>query len=63
MKKPNEFIEVFMSLIKWFLIVLLINNLIWAGVFVIATSSEEVIITQDGQDNLQEMNNGTINKN
>lgn len=63
MKKPNEFIEVFMSLIKWFLVVLLINNLIWAGVFVIATSSEEVIMTQDGQENLQEINNGTINKN
>ena len=32
MKKPNETIEVFMSLIKWFFIVLLLNNAIWFGV-------------------------------
>ena len=62
MNKPNEFIEVFMSLIKWFLVVLLINNAIWAGVFIISTSSEETTMVQDGQNNSQEMNNGTINK-
>lgn len=41
MNKPNPFIEVFMSLVKWFLIVLLVNNLIWAGVlYVILNGSE-----------------------
>lgn len=63
MKKPNEFVEVFMSLIKWFLIVLLINNLIWATVYVISTDNNEKTQTitemkQDGQGNYQEMNNG-----
>ena len=61
MNKPNEFIEVFMSLIKWFLIIFLINNLIWAGVFVVATSSEETTLVQDGSENIQGINNGTIN--
>lgn len=63
MKKPNEFIEVFMSLIKLFFIVLIVNNLIWAGVFVVATSSEETVTTnnelnQSGHDNNQELTNG-----
>lgn len=41
MSKPNPFIEVFMSLVKWFLVVLLVNNLIWAGVlYVILHGSE-----------------------
>ena len=61
MKKPNEFIEVFMSLIKFFLVVLLINNLIWAGVFVIATNSEETTMIQEGENHIQGVNNGTIN--
>ena len=59
MKKPNEFVEVFMSLIKWFFIVLLINNMIWAFVYVIGTSktiSSE--LNQDGTNNIQELNNG-----
>ena len=64
MKQPNAFVEVFLSLVKWFLFILVLNNLIWAGVFVLATSSEEVTEThneliQDGQNNHQELNNGT----
>lgn len=63
MKKPNEFIEVFMSLIKWFLIILLLNNAIWATVFIVATNEEESFteLTQDGENNTQGINNGTIN--
>ena len=61
-KKPfNESIEVFLSLIKWFLIILLLNNLIWAIVFITSTSSEETVLTQDGVNNTQGINNGTIN--
>lgn len=41
MNKPNAFVEVFLSLVKWFLVVLLVNNLIWAGVlYVILHESE-----------------------
>lgn len=60
MKKPNEFIEVFMSLIKWFLLVLLANNLIWLGVLycILGTASTDISQTQDGTNNYQEMNNG-----
>ena len=63
MKKPNEFIEVFMSLIKWFLIILFLNNAIWATVFIVATNEEESFteLTQDGENNTQGINNGTIN--
>ena len=62
MSKPfNESIEVFLSLIKWFLIILLLNNLIWAIVFIASTSSEETVLTQDGINNTQGINNGTIN--
>lgn len=62
MSKPfNESIEVFMSLIKWFLIILLLNNLIWGIIFVVSSSSEETVLTQDGTDNIQGINNGTIN--
>lgn len=60
--KPfNESIEVFLSLIKWFLIILLLNNLIWAIVFITNTSSEEAVLTQDGTQNIQGINNGAIN--
>ena len=60
MKKPNDFIEVFMSLIKWFLIILLVNNLIWAGVVYVLVAGNDASITQmqDGTNNTQEMING-----
>jgi hypothetical protein len=62
MEKPNIAVEVFLSLVKWFLVILIINNLIWAGLFVhyvnksaIDTSVE---MTQDGQHNNQSITNG-----
>ena len=60
MKKPNEFVEVFMSLVKWFLLVLLANNLIWLGVLysILGTSSTDISQEQDGTNNYQEMTNG-----
>lgn len=60
MKKPfNESIETFLSLIKYFLIFIFLNNLIWAVVYLANTSTTESVITQD--DNYQGENNGTIN--
>lgn len=61
--KPNEFVEVFISLVRWFLLFVLINNAIWAFVFICSTSSEEKTEThnemiQDGYGNKQEMTNG-----
>lgn len=51
--------EVFLSLVKWFLVVLLLNNLIWASVYIVGTSSTEIQeMTQDGENNHQELNNG-----
>lgn len=58
--EPNAFIEVFLSLVKWFLIVLLINNLIWASVLYGIVNGAEITNTQyiDGEDNVQELSNG-----
>ena len=63
MKQPNVAIEVFMSLVKWFFIVLLVNNIIWLGVLytIVQNSSSETTLNQDGENNLQGVNNGTIN--
>ena len=63
MKKPNETIEVFMSLIKWFFIVLLLNNAIWFGVVysLVNDTTEETTLNQDGENNTQGINYGTIN--
>ena len=64
MKKPNNVVEVFLSLVKWFLLVLLLNNAIWAFVYVVSKTSDETTIEQGGQNNnLQGVNNGTINQN
>lgn len=63
MEKPNKFIEVFMSLIKWFLIILLLNNAIWGIIFykTVSSSNEQTELAQDGENNIQGINNGTIN--
>ena len=63
MKQPNIAIEVFMSIVKWFLIVLLVNNIIWLGVLytIVENSSSETTLNQDGENNMQGVNNGTIN--
>ena len=52
--------EVFFSIIKWFLIVLLANNLIWGVVFykTVSESSYDVDAIQDGTNNNQEVLNG-----
>lgn len=62
-KNPNIAVEVFLSLVKWFLIFVVVNNLIWAGVFLahfhsINGSSSTVELLQDGHDNNQSVTNG-----
>lgn len=59
MKPFNESVETFLSLIKYFLIFIFLNNLIWAVVFLANTSSTESVITQN--ENYQGENNGAIN--
>lgn len=68
MKQPNVAVEVFLSLIKWFIVALVVTNLItsliWAGVhygyfaksFNGTSSSMEV--WQDGTSNNQSVTNG-----
>lgn len=63
MKKPNEFIEVFMSLIKWFLIILLLNNAIWGIIFYKTVSSSVIEADQDGYNNIQDVGNVSTSKN
>lgn len=40
--KPNVAVEVFLSLVKWFLIFVVINNLIWAGIYFFGGNSVEL---------------------
>ena len=62
--KPNIAIEVFLSLVKWFLIFIVINNLIWAGIYSYTlnkASSDTMSSTevwQDGTNNKQSVING-----
>lgn len=54
MEKPNIAVEVFLSLVKWFLVILIINNLIWAGVYLYGGSSidlgqNDIISTYNNQ--------------
>lgn len=66
MQTPNEAIEVFLSLVKWFLIVLvatqIITNGIWAGVhygyFAKSFSGTHMEVQQDGTNNNQSITNG-----
>lgn len=61
-KQPNIAVEVFLSLVKWFLVILIINNLIWAGLFVHyvnkSVTDSNIEMTQDGQQNNQSITNG-----
>lgn len=62
MNEFNQVKEVFMSLVKWFLIFVIINNLIWVGVLYMNGSDQvsvEYVQNQDGQQNNQEMKHGT----
>lgn len=67
MEKPNIAVEVFMSLVKWFLVILLLNNLIWGAIFYSAINGDSMQASQkqDGTNNYQAINNvsGTDNKN
>ena len=56
-KQPNIAVEVFLSLVKWFLVILIINNLIWAGVYLYSSPSIEL-----GQDKIDAIyNNQSVN--
>ena len=60
MKQPNIAVEVFMSLVKWFLVFVLLNNLICGlGMYsFVGGTSTDINQTQDGENNYQEMTNG-----
>ena len=59
---PNIAVEVFLSLVKWFLVFVIINNLIWAGVhfgyFSQSFGGTAMEVSQDGTNNNQRVNNG-----
>ena len=62
MKEPNVAVEVFLSLVKWFLIFIVVNNLIWAGVYFHNNGSVE--LSQDEISaiyNNQSVTNGKAN--
>lgn len=54
--------EIFLSIVKWFLIIFIINNIIWAGIFIHyvnkSVTDTSVEMTQDGQHNNQSITNG-----
>lgn len=66
MKKPNIAVEVFLSLIKWFIVALVVTNLItsliWAGVhygyFAKSFNGTSMEVMQDGTNNNQSVTNG-----
>lgn len=62
MKQPNIVGEIFLSIIKWFLVIIIINNLIWAGLFIHyvnkSITDSNIEMTQDGQHNNQSITNG-----
>ena len=62
MKEPNMVGEIFLSLVKWFLVILILNNLIWAGVhygyFVKSFNGTSMEVLQDGTNNNQSVTNG-----
>lgn len=63
MKTPNIAVEVFLSLVKRFLIFIVINNLIWAGIFsyTLHRSSSDIITSSDvWQDGTTNNNNQSV---
>lgn len=62
--KPDVAVEVFLSLVRIFLAVLVVINAIWAGIFIhyinksITDIPHTIEMTQDGQDNNQSITNG-----
>ena len=61
-KTPNIAVEVFLSLVKYFLLFVVINNLIWAAIhFGYVTKSfggTSLEVMQDGTNNNQSVKNG-----
>lgn len=62
MKQPNIAVEVFLSLVKWFLVFIVLNNVIWAGVhygyFAKSFNGTSMEVMQDGTNNNQSVTNG-----
>lgn len=63
MKQPNNIVEVFLSVIKYFILFALINNLAWIIAWNVVmgglmNGTAEITQTQDGTNNYQEMTNG-----
>lgn len=52
--------EVFLSILKWVLVVILLNNLIWALLvfWMISGNEASLSVSQDGRENYQEVKNG-----
>ena len=63
-KQPNIAVETFLSLVKYFLIFVVLNNLVWAACFMhyvtrtITDGAESIEMLQDGHDNNQSITNG-----
>ena len=61
-KQPNIAVEVFLSLVKYFLLFVVLINLIWAGIFIHyinqSVTDSNIEMTQDGQQNNQSITNG-----
>lgn len=65
-KKPNIIVESFLSVVKYFLLFVVLNNFIWAWVhFGYVTKSfggsYDIAMTQDGTNNNQSLTNGKTN--
>lgn len=68
-QEPNIAVETFLSLCKWFLIILIINNLIWAGIhlgyvsksFSGTSMAAEMNLESGTQNNSQSITNGKSN--
>lgn len=62
MKEPNIAVEVFLSLVKYFLLFVLINNIIWAtihfGYVYKSFNGTSMEVMQDGTNNNQSVTNG-----
>lgn len=60
MNKPNLTVEIFMSVIRWFLLFVIVNNLIWFLVVhsLVGGNGANISQTQDGESNYQELVNG-----
>lgn len=60
---PHMAVETFLSLCKWFLLIFIVINLIWAAVFTIYVKQSfngttyDVTQEQSGYDNVQGVNN------